>query len=452
MRVKIYCYREKRTSSIMQQSTFLFIATVLVLTQEIENSGLTEVYVRQSGGARNDGSSVDQAVNSFSNALSKLNQEGDSLTIKVIKDATPLDAEVISFDKTKITIGGFKSDGKDNEEVKINCEVPGNTMSLLECKNTVEYEYLEFIFPMSNPSWAFLIYAPEGSSSLSINNCRFERSAFQSQRIDQIKHLHNTPKVHALVVVDTGKVYIENVTCTDEYNTVLFSACPFYISGASEVSLNGVDIKKVNLEIRGAIYISDRESQPANITIDGLTVNEAKSEDGETAGVEMWVRSNVSVVSIGRKRKCTFKSCTAPNGKSGALFIDLPKAASQLQLPSANNLEIDSSNTANSSVTSLFIIAPDIEEFCNQDNAFEFANDYNDSNAGWIKAAADSKSEPIDIVEKYVKKHNNPKNDPATEDKKKSNVGLIVAIVVPIVVVIAIAIVVIVIVVKKRRS
>ncbi|KAH7820286.1 uncharacterized protein MONOS_9149 [Monocercomonoides exilis] len=348
-----------------------------------------------------------------------------------------------------ITIEGWKSDGSGNTEVAINCDVHLN-YHLFTCLETVVFKYLIFHFPTTLNSYGdqsgayfFLIGSFGDSGFLTISNCNFKRPQYGNSEI-------NVALVHA----SGAFLKMDSVTCTDERIFSSFSVDPFEIDAVTEVEINEVEINKVNVQIKAAIEIADYHNEKSKITVDGLKLSEVKSEKGYAAGLRINLRNEESTVAIGRTSKCTFKSCSAPEGVSGAIVIEMPKTTSNLQLPATNNLYIDGSNTAGSKSTSLFISAPDIEEFCQQEDAFEFANDYGESSAGWIKAAVNLESEPIDVVEKYVKKHNNPKNDLATEDKKKTNAGTVVAIVVPIVVVViaVVVIVIVIVVVKKKKS
>ncbi|KAH7823796.1 uncharacterized protein MONOS_1876 [Monocercomonoides exilis] len=221
-----------------------------------------------------------------------------------------------------------------------------------------------------------------------------------------------------LVEVNGGKVIMNSVKCTDETSFVTFSNSLFWFYGPEEVKLNEVEISKVNVVDASAINID------------------------EIAG---------STVSIGRTSKCTFKSCSASNGYSGAIYLDMKQTMFHLKLPAAFNLDIDNSNTAKSSTTSIFIMAPDVKAFCEQEDSFEFANEYDESAAGWIMGAKDEDSDPVDLFEKFMKS----RQEKQKEEAQKKKAGTIVAIVVPIVVVVVVAVVVVVvviIVVRKRKS
>ncbi|KAH7816598.1 uncharacterized protein MONOS_5860 [Monocercomonoides exilis] len=285
-----------------------------------------------------------------------------------------------------------------------------------------------------------------------MSTCRFVRIGSQSQEGMNSNADGSSPLASSLVSVTSGTVEMDTVKCTDETSFVTFSSSPFSFSGASEVSLSGMDISKVNVESGAAISIRDKSDSSSKVSIEGLNVQDVKSEKGAAAGSDIILSSKESRVAIGRSSKCSFKSCSAQEGKSGTIFIDIPKATSNLQLPSKHNLEIDSSNTAGSKTTSLFIIAPDFEEFCKQEDAFEFVNDYDNSTAGWIEGAKDAETEPEDMLEKNVK----VRQEKLKNQNKKKKAGNVVSIIVPIVVVaVVVAVVVIVIIIvtmKKRRS
>ncbi|KAH7823802.1 uncharacterized protein MONOS_15680 [Monocercomonoides exilis] len=410
----------------------------------------SKIYAK-SGGTGN-GESLERPIFSLkeANELLGMIAREDTFRIAILKSDDPLEAEVITFSKSRgIIIEGVNSDGNGNAEVAIDCDVRASS-ALFTCEKEVEFKYLAFNFPTSEKKWNFLILGNMMSTSLTINNCRFVRVAAQLPEKMTINADGDDVVVGSLVSVWRGKVSLNTVACTDDGKTVSFLTSPFTFKEVIEASANGVEISNVKFSDDSAIYISDPGVEAGKIVVEGLNIREANSKNGNTAGLEISLSSEESTVAIGRSSKCSFKSCSAPEGKSGAIFISMLNATSNLQLPSSNNLEIDSSNTAGSKSTSLFIVAPDFEEFCKQKDAFEFANDYDNSTAGWIVGAKDEESEPTDVYEKYLKKT----EDLSPEDKKP-NAGTVVAIVVPIVVVVVVAVVVIVVViviVKKKKA
>ncbi|KAH7827371.1 uncharacterized protein MONOS_15763 [Monocercomonoides exilis] len=386
---------------------------------------------------------------------------GERYFIKVIKNNEALEADAVEFDKESgITIEGVdKSEDVEIEtEVEINCDAKSGS-DLFTCKRNVEFNHLAFKFPASlnkneDPDESVvngeagpfsLIASGSDSELLAISNCRFVRPVTGEEKAN----------IH-LVKVSTGALKMSAVVCADDTNEVKFQESLFDISCASDVDLEGVDISKVSVINGATISIKDETGSISNVNIEGLTMKDVKSENGASAGIIINMTSESSSVKMGRANKCSFKSCTAPAGNAGAMYVEMSKATAQLLLPLANNLDIDNSNTAhNSSVASLCIVAPDFDAFSKQEGAFEFAKDYTEANAGWVVGAADENSEPEDVYEKYLKKnHDDPKDDPVPDDDKKANTGVIVAIVVPIVVVVvvvaAIAIIAIVIVRRKR--
>ncbi|KAH7818696.1 uncharacterized protein MONOS_2134 [Monocercomonoides exilis] len=398
-------------------------------------------------GGRGNGIDVNSAINSLKEAYDFLEKSGKCF-IDIIKTDDPIKAQGISFSiNSGITIEGVNDNGEGNTEVAIDCDVSVSSI-LFSCQKTVEFQYLAFQFSSTEKNWDSLISAGSGSISLKISTCRFARIGSQSQEGMESNADGDSPLESSLVSVTFGSVEMDTVKCTDETSFVTFSSSPFSFSGASEVSLSGMDISKVNVESGAAISIDDGINSSSKVSIEGLNVREVKSEKGAAAGLDITLSSEESRVAIGRTSKCSFKSCSAPEGKSGAIFIDMPKATSNLQLPSEHNLEIDSSNTAGSKTTSLFIIAPDFEEFCKQEDAFAFANDYDESTSGWIEGAIDEESEPEDVYEKCVK----VRQEKLKDQNKKRKEGTIVAIVVPIVVVVAVVVIVIVIVVVRKRK
>ncbi|KAH7818683.1 uncharacterized protein MONOS_15739 [Monocercomonoides exilis] len=407
---------------------------------------MTRAFVKKGG--KGNGIDVNSAINSLKEAYDFLEKSGKCF-IDVVKTSDPIKAEDISFSiNSGIAIEGVNDNGDGNTEVAINCDVSVSSI-LFSCQKTVEFKYLAFQFSSTEKNWNSLISAGSGSISLKISTCRFVRIGSQTQEGMESNADGNSPLESSLVSVTSGSVEMDTVKCTDETSFVTFSSSPFSFSGASEVSLSTVEISKVNVRNGAAIGINDGSNSSSKVSIEGLNVREVKSEKGAAAGLDITLSSKESRVAIGRGNKCSFKSCSAPEGKSGAIFIDMPKATSNLQLPSEHNLEIDSSNTAGSKTTSLFIIAADFEEFCKQEDAFAFANDFDESTSGWIEGAKDAESEPEDVYEKYVK----VRQEKLKDQNKKKKAGIVVAIVVPIVVVVAVVVIVIVIVVvRKKRS
>ncbi|KAH7822262.1 uncharacterized protein MONOS_11990 [Monocercomonoides exilis] len=418
---------------------------------------MTKAFVKNGG--KGNGISVELAAYSLKDAYNFLEKSAKCI-IETVKTEDPLPAEAITFNVDNgIIIEGVNGDGNGNVEVAIDCDVRGS-YDLFTCEKEVEFKYLAFNFPISEKKWDSLIFGNELSTLLSISNCRFVRVSSQLSSIEITANAgKDNSMAGSLVSVSRGKVEMNTVSCTDEKSTVSFSSSPFSLSSVSSASLNGVEVSNMKVQNGAAIVIKDGESTSSTVSIEGLSMKEVNSEKGEAAGLEISLVSEESTVAIGRTSKCTFKSCHVPKGKSGAIFIFTLNATKNLQLPSANNLEIDGSNTAGSQSSSLFIIAPDFDEFCKQEDAFEFANDYDISTAGWIVGAEDTESEPVDVYEKYLKKPDPAPEGPASEDpapegKKKPNAGTVVAIVVPIVVVVVAVVVVVVIfvIVKKRKE
>ncbi|KAH7818374.1 uncharacterized protein MONOS_8081 [Monocercomonoides exilis] len=419
---------------------------------------VSKIYVK-SGGTGN-GESSERPIYSLkeANELLGMIAREDIFGITILKSDDPIQAEEILLSKSRgIIIEGVNSDGNGNAEATVNCDVK-RTYDLFTCEKEVEFKYLAFNFPTLENKWNSLIFGNDLSSSLTISNCRFVRIGAQSPDEMTTNDNEDDYVVGNLVSVWGGKVAMNTVTCTDSSNTVSFSSCPFSFSGTREVSLNRVEISNVKILYSPAIYISDSKDEAVKISIEGLNIKDSNSEEGDTAGLDIILSSEESKVEIGRNDKCSFKSCTAPKGKTGAMSIKMPKAASNLQLPSANNLEIDGSNTANSTARSIFIVAQDFEEFCKQEGSFEFANDYDNSTAGWIVGAKDHESEPEDVYEKYVKVRQDriaEQNRKQKEKKRRMVIAIvipIVVVVVVVVVVVAVVVVVIVIVANKKKA
>ncbi|KAH7821570.1 uncharacterized protein MONOS_7828 [Monocercomonoides exilis] len=411
---------------------------------------MTKAFVKNGG--KGNGINIESACYSLKDAYDYL-KKGEKCFIDIINDADLIKAEAISLNVGNgITIEGMNSDGNGNVEVAIDCDVSASS-ALFMCEKEVEFKYLAFNIPTSERKWDYLIFGNEMSTSLTISNIRFARVGRQSPKGGIASNDHEDDfAVGSLVSVLGGKVSVKTVTCTDEKNTVSFLSSPFSFSGASEVSLNGVEIGKVKVKGGAAISINDGIETTSKVSIEGLDIKDSTSENGASAGLEISLSSEESKVEIGRTSKCTFKSCTAPKGKAGAMSIKMPKAASNLHLPSANNLEIDGSNTANSTARSICILAPDFDEFCKQEDAFEFANDYDNSTAGWIVGAKDEEAESEDVYEKYVKVRQDRIDEQNRKQKEKKR-RTIVAIVVPVVVVVvAVVVVVVIVVVKKRKA
>ncbi|KAH7815547.1 uncharacterized protein MONOS_13576 [Monocercomonoides exilis] len=423
----------------------------------------SKIYVESRG--TGNGESSERPIYSLkeANELLGMIAREDIFGIAILKSDDPIQAEEITFSKSRgIVIEGVNSDGNGNVEVAIDCDAIASR-ALFTCEKEVEFKYLAFNFPTSENKWDSLIFGNEMSSSLSISNCRFVRVSSQSSTDKMTSNDDGDDfVVGSLVSVWEGKVAMNTVTCTDNSNTVSFSSSLFSFSGTREVSLNGVEISNVKFLQNSVIFILDSKDKAVKISIEGLNIKDSDSKFGDTSGLDIILSSKESTVAIGRNDKCSFKSCSAPKGKSGAMFIKIPKATSNLQLPSTNNLEIDSSNTANSTARSICIIAPDFDEFCKQEDAFEFAKDYDNSTAGWIVGAKDTKSEPGDVYEKHVKvrqdriaEQNREQEREQNRKQKEKKRRMVIAVVVPIVVVAVVAVVVVVVIVivaKKKKA
>ncbi|KAH7823779.1 uncharacterized protein MONOS_1860 [Monocercomonoides exilis] len=413
-------------------------------SQEVYEAELNEVYVKQSGDNSNSGTSIGQEKKSLNSAYNLLGD--NACNIYVVYDEIPLVAEEIEFSKNQgITIEGTKSDGSGNTEVTIDCNVSVQH-SLFSFTKPVEFKYLAFRFSATEHKWSGLICETLSGSSLAINFCRFARVGAQSQGGITSNGDGNKPVADYLVKTYNGKIVMNSVSCTDEASFMTFSGPLFDFNEPKEVTLNGVEISKVNILDGAVLEIIKHYQNMSEVSIEGLNIQNVNTAKGTTAGLRLECKCEGSTVSIGRSRKCTFKSCSAPNGYSGAIYLEMKQTMSHLKLPAAHNLDIDSSNTVNTTSRSVFIIAPDIEEFLEQEGAIEFAFDYNESAVGWIIAKKDFISDPVDVYEKYVK----VKQDLAKMKKTLK----IIAIVVPIVVVVVavIVVVVVVVIVRKRKS
>ncbi|KAH7823760.1 uncharacterized protein MONOS_1840 [Monocercomonoides exilis] len=418
--------------------------------REVNDATLTEVYVKQSGDNSNSGNEIGKEKKSLNHAYSQLAYDKPG-KIFVVHDEAPLTAEAMLWTSHPITVEGINENGKGNTEVAIDCNVPISSQeSVFKCIGTVEFKYLAFHFSTTEHYWDMLIYT--STDSLKISNCQFVRVEATSQRGKTSNVDGNSSVANCLVKVLSGNVFMNSVKCTDDTTYATFHESLFYFYGAKEVSLNEVEINKVNVQSGSAVLVKDESNSSTEVSIEGLHMKEVKAENSHVAGLDITLSSEESTVAIGRTNKCSFKSCMASRGgtSAGAIFIKMENVISHLQLPAANNLDIDSSNKVNSFSRSIFIVAPDIEEFCEKEDSFEFANDYDESAVGWIEVTKRHDKEPVDVYEKYIKVRQEKQKDEA--QKKKA--GTIVAIVVPIVVVVVVAVVVVVviIVVRKRKS
>ncbi|KAH7830226.1 uncharacterized protein MONOS_13642 [Monocercomonoides exilis] len=416
-----------------------------------------KIFVKNKG--TGDGLTSYSPLSSLKVAYDKLDEVLCSVGyfIEIVKDESQFTAEEMTISNEKgITIEGVNSNGNGNVEVAIDCDVRAMS-ALFTCEKEVEFKYLAFNFPTLENKWNSLIFGNEMSTSLTISNCRFVRVGTQSSSDEMNTNDDGDGVVEGrLVNVLSGKVTLNNVSCADDSICVSFFSSPFFFSGVSSASLNGVEISNVNIQKNAIFLIQDLKSHATKIAVEGMLMKEVSSELGEAAGMEIYLYSEESTLTIGRKSKCTFKKCSAPMGKSGAIYIWMTKITPNLQLPSANNLEIDGSNTANSSSRSICIVAKDFEEFCKQEDAFEFAKDFDESAAGWIVGAKDEESEPEDAYEKYLKRkkdqESDPESDTVNKGDPKTKAGTIVAIVVPIVVVIVAAAVICIILISVKRK
>ncbi|KAH7829785.1 uncharacterized protein MONOS_16064 [Monocercomonoides exilis] len=433
----------------------------------------TEVFVKSGG--KGEGVRKEAPIGSLKGAYELLAETSDQgFSIKVIKaetETTALKPDAMTLDKTSgITIEGITEAEGANEKAKIDCTVTAEN-DLFTCEKTVAFKNLIFDFSATitqdegelkaNADGLALIHADAESTSLSILNCDFVRPT-----TGDIVGIH-------LVKVSAGSLKMTGAKCIDDEKTVLFKAIPFLVEGAKEVVIEDVEVKKVEVEEGAAMSIKNgikgegkenkknegtEEIKGTVVVVEGVKMEEVKSKSGKTAGVEIALGEENSKVKMGREKACTFKECKAENGKSGAIYIEMKHVSGNLELPGENKLEIDGTNSGKgNSGASLCIVAADFDAFSKQDNAFEFAKNYDEREAGWVVGAADENAEPEDVYEKYLKekKDPEPEPEPGKKDERKANAGVIaVAVVVPIVFVIAVVVIVIVVmvVVKKRRS
>ncbi|KAH7819450.1 uncharacterized protein MONOS_7137 [Monocercomonoides exilis] len=395
----------------MFQKCVLFVAVMSVCAQEEGVLPVATVYLEHDGEASDGGASC----------------------IRVVRDERAYVAEELRISNNGgITFEGVNKARDGSEEAAIDCGVRARS-ALFTCEKVVQFRYLGFEFPASSTKWEALIKANEMSTSLTISNCRFVRVGEQ-QRGEMVALAEEEGTLEkSLVRAFAGSVALNTVSCTDASSTASFSLSPFYFEGVSAVSLNGVEISKVAVQNGAAIGIFDKSDKPSAVVIEGLDVQEVNAENGAAAGLEISLISEESTVAIGRTSKCTFKSCRAAGGKAGGMLIRMAKATSNLQLPSASNLEIDSTNTANSTARSIFIVAPDFEEFSKQEDAFEFASDFDESASGWVVGAADGKAELMDVYERDKGNTEDHPKTPSTGDEKDSPaISVIMAVDIPI--------------------
>ncbi|KAH7820925.1 uncharacterized protein MONOS_17817 [Monocercomonoides exilis] len=429
----------------------------------------TEVFVKSGG--KGEGVRKEAPIGSLKGAYELLAETSDQgFSIKVIKaetETTALKPEAITFDKSKITIEGITEAKGANEKAEIDCAITDEN-DLFTCEKTVAFKNLIFDFSTTitqdegelkaNEVGLALIHADAESTSLSILNCDFVRPT-----TGDIVGIH-------LVKVSAGSLKMTGAKCIDDEKTVSFKVIPFLVEGAKEVVIEDVEVKKVEVEEGAAMSIKNgikgegkenkknegaEETKGTIVVVEGLRMEGVKSKSGKTAGVEIALGEENSKVRMGRTKVCTFKECKAENGKSGAIYIEMKHVSGNLELPGENKLEIDGTNSGKgTSGASLCIVAADFDSFSKQDNAFEFAKNYDEGETGWVVGAADENAEPEDVYEKYLKekKDPEPEPEPGKKDDRKTNAGVVaVAVVVPIVFVIAVVVIVIV-VVKKRRS
>ncbi|KAH7819339.1 uncharacterized protein MONOS_12006 [Monocercomonoides exilis] len=419
----------------MFQKCVLFVAVMSVCAQEEGALPVATVYLEHDGEASERGAFYRGEVSTLKGAYEKLGGE-EASCIRVVRDERAYVAEELRIrNNGGITFEGVNKARDGSEEAAIDCDVRARS-ALFTCEKVVQFRYLGFEFPASSTKWEALIKANEMSTSLTISNCRFVRVGAQA-RGEMVALAEEEGSLEkSLVRAFAGSVALNTVSCTDASSTALFSLSPFYFEGVSAVSLNGVEISQVAVQNGAAIGIFDKSDKPSAVVIEGLDVQEVNAENGAAAGLEISLISEESTVAIGRTSKCTFKFCRAAGGKAGAMLISVAKATSNLQLPSASNLEIDSTNTANSTARSIFIVAPDFEEFSKQEDAFEFASDFDESASGWVVGAADGEADgEAELVDVYEHVKGNTDGHPKTTSSKNddsSSLSLMISINVPI--------------------
>ncbi|KAH7828834.1 uncharacterized protein MONOS_6162 [Monocercomonoides exilis] len=434
----------------------------------------SRIYAK-SGGTGN-GESLENPIGVLNESNINLEQNTECFIEIIATNSSVLGEEAMFNSSYGITIEGVSSDGSSNAEAIINCNA-GPPSALFTCVGEVEFKYLVFNISSEFERDA-LIKSIERSTLLTVSNCRFVGVGSQSSKGSDLCRYGAEYITGRLVRVSDGKASMNNVSFTIHADCASLYPSPFHFEGVSEVSLNGVNVSNVKIMNNATFLFEDSEDKATKIIVEGMNAQNVITTFGEAARFAMYLRSEESTVSIGRQSRCTFKSCLS-TGKAGAIYIRMEKIKPNLQLPSAGNLDIDSSNKVGTmpKPASLFIESEGIDEFCKQENVFQFADAFEGSTAGWIMGRKNDQSNYEDLYEKYLKwkeegpkgddpKEDDPKeDDPKDKEDKGGNGGnegngeeekpfawWIIVIVVGVVAVVAVACVILIVMKKKRSS
>ncbi|KAH7822293.1 uncharacterized protein MONOS_17655 [Monocercomonoides exilis] len=418
---------------------FVFLQVVLSIYSE----DVKEVFVKS--GATGGNGTKDSPVGKISEAYQKLNDtSAEQLNITIIKqenNTSALVAGVNTFDKNvSLMIQGKQNESANGtpELVEINCiyladvNNENENKDLFTCKQNVTFKYLKFIYPISlgNASndgstlaiirlvknedvsipvssdlSSMITNTNKLSPNLTISTCQFVRPTETE-----------TANIH-LVKVDEGEFNMEAVSFSDDNNTAKFSTTPFLFDKATKVTLIASTLNNIESSASAVVKIVGKSETKIEVNVHGCTFSNCKSteEAGSATSGALYVESdhseskfNISESKRYSNAKTTFTSCECANGKSGGIYLKMPKidSADNLIWSEEDKLTVRGCKAGSDKQTFLYLEVPDDKL---QDIAEEmkkkFAKNYVEGTNDWFVAAKGTKSEDIDFTAKYFDPH-----------------------------------------------
>ncbi|KAH7822455.1 uncharacterized protein MONOS_15896 [Monocercomonoides exilis] len=414
---------------------FVFLQVVLSIYSE----DVKEVFVKS--GANNTEGTETQTVGKISDALTKLNDQSAeqwSITILKQEDGQPaLVAGVNTFDKDKpLMIHGKQNGGNGTPElVDISCtyltDDSDTSKDLFTCKQNVTFKYLKFIYPLSlgnassDESTLAIIRLVANSEvstpvlsdlssmttdtnklspNLTISTCQFVRPTGTE-----------TANIH-LVKVDAGEFNMEAVFFSDDSNTAKFSTTPFLFDNATNVTFIASTFKNIESSASAVVKVVGKTSEKIEVNVHGCTFINCKStvETNATSGA-LYVESDgtdskfdISENSRFSGAKTTFSSCECANGKSGGIYLKMPKidSAEKLTWPAEENLTVNGCKAGSDKQTFLYLEVSD-DKFKEIANSMKekFAKYYVEGTNDRFVAAKGTSGEDIDFTAIYFDPH-----------------------------------------------
>ncbi|KAH7821096.1 uncharacterized protein MONOS_12005 [Monocercomonoides exilis] len=437
--------------------TFVFLQVVLSIYADNEEGVVKEVFV-QSGKNGTNGTPEDPfgKIGDAYNKLNDANENGYIITIiKQDDNSSALIAGMNAFDKNvSLMIRGKQTENKTIELVEINCTYltdvnnEKENKDLFTCKQNVTFKYLKFIYPLSlgnvsnDGSTLAIIHLVANSEAsipvlsdlssmttdtnklspnLTISTCQFVRPTETE-----------TANIH-LVKVDEGEFNMEAVSFSDDNNTAKFSTTPFLFDKATKVTLIASTLNNIESSASAVVKIVGKTSENIEVNVHGCTFTNCKSTEeasNATSGA-LYVESDQSdsKFNIGESKRflnaaTTFTSCECANGKSGGIYLKMPKItnANQLTWSEEEKLTVSGCKAGSDKQTFLFLEVDSgkFKEIA-EEMKKKFAKNYVEGTNDWFvaaKGADESEDEDIDFTSVYFDPHEAYVQSGANDEKK----------------------------------